>query len=265
MKKILLLAAKRWNAVSKSMPVNMAFSRKLNNLIEQFSKMNDSISESSTNVTDKKNDEDDSISDNDRISDNDSQCELFRDIYPDEVEESPEEKNSKGLNNRIKSKTPLGDMLNSLLRKRSSTQIFEGNESDAGESSSFVTFPVLIANGLEQLESHPLVKRNIDYHENEPNLRLINDPKGSSNSSHNSAVSVDNFVRTDSIAQHEPNIRDVRTSLESSRPPMFNSITDDSEALKLAKRKRRVMRNERRIRKVSRALKRESKYNLSTS
>ena len=241
------------------MPVNMAFSRKLNNLIEQFSKKNDSISESSTNVTDKKNDEDDSI------SDNDSQCELFRDVYHDEVEDTPDEKYSKGLNNRMKSKTPLGDMLNSLLRKKSSTQIFEGNESDIGESSSLFSLPVLIANDIKQLECHPLEKRNIDYHENEPNLGIINDPKGSFNSSHKSASRVDNLVCTDSTAQDKPKIIDVRTSLESSRPPMFNNITDDPEALKLAKRKRRIMRNERRIRKVSRALKRESKYNLSTS
>lgn len=235
------------------MPENMGFTRKLKNLIVYFSRNSDNISEASTNVTDKKNDEDD------LISDNDSHCELFRDIFPDEVDMDPE-KNSKGLNTRIKSKTPLGDMLNSLLRKKSSTQIFEGNESDMGESSSFITFPVVIENDLEQLKPHPLEKRNIDYHENEPNLGLINDPKGSFDSSHTSASSVNNLVCTDSTAQHEPKIIDVRTSIESSRPPMFNNIADDPEA----KRRRRAMRNERRIRKVSRALKRESKYKLST-
>ena len=256
MKKILVLTAKRWNAVSKSMPENMGFSRKLNNLIEQFSKNSDSISEASTNVTDKKNDEDD------LISDNDSHCELFRDVFPDDVDTNSE-KNSKGLNTRIKSKTPLGDMLNTLLRKKSNTQIFEGNESDIGESSSLIIFPVLIANDTDQLESNPLKKRNIDYHENEPNSGLINDPEGSFDSSHNSASSVNNLVCTDSTTQHEPKIIDVHTSLESSRPPTFTNIMDDPEALKLAKLKRRVMRNERRIRKVSRALKRESKYSLS--
>ena len=253
--------------MSNSMPENMTFSKKLKNLIEVFSKKDDNTSETSTseistNVTDKKNEEDD-------VTDDDSQCEIMRGVYPQNYDMNSEEEFN-GHNNRIKSKTPLGDMLNSLLRKRNGIQLYEGNESDLAdeinsinESYSLNHSPVAIK-GTYGSRSRTVDKGDDDNENgNESNCRLINDPFRLSSGLNNSISRVENLTCTNSTARYLAQVMDVdevRTIPDPYRTSIYKNPTDNSELLRREKRKRSLMRNERRIRKVDRALKREARH-----
>ena len=208
------------------MPESTAFSKKLKNLIELFSKNGDSISETSTNFRDKKSDED-------NISDDDSECELLRDVYPNE-EDRNTTKISKGNDGRLKSKTPLGDMLNSLLRKKSSLQMFEESETYlendircTNESSTFVTSPVLISNNID-LSPWSADEGNADDNDNEPNLELS---QRSFDGSSNFASSVGKLGCTGSTAKYHPqniDVHDAHTIPETCRTSIHGNSTDDS-------------------------------------
>jgi hypothetical protein len=257
--------------VSKSMPENMAFTKKLKSLIEVFSKKDDNTSETSTseistNVTDKKGEEDD-------VTDDDSQCEIMRGVYPKNHDIDSEEEFN-GHYNRIKSKTPLGDMLNSLLRKRNGIQLYEGNESDlADEINSINESYTLNHSPLPIKGTYGPRSRTMDMgdddnengneDENESNSRLINDPFRSSHSLNNSVSRIEKLTTTNSTARYLAQVMDVdevRSIPDPYRTSVYKNSTDDTEMLKAEKRKRSLMRNERRIRKVDRALRREARH-----
>jgi hypothetical protein len=254
--------------VSKSMPENMAFSKKLKNLIEVFSKKDDNTSETSTseistNVTDKKSEEDD-------VTDDDSQCEIMRGVYPKNHHIDSEEE-FYGHNNRIKSKTPLGDMLNSLLRKRNGIQLYEGNESDLADEINSINesytlsqspLPMKGIYGSRSCSMDMGGDNNENENENESNSRLTNDPFISSNKLNNSVSRVGKLTTTNSTARYLAQVMDVDEVCSISEPnvtSVYNSPIDNPELLKAEKRKRCLMRNERRIRKVDRALRREGR------
>lgn len=255
--------------MSKSMPENMAFSKKLKNLIEVFSKKDDNTSETSTseistNVTDKKSEEDD-------VTDDDSQCEIMRGVYPkNHNTDSDEEFN--GHNNRIKSKTPLGDMLNSLLRKRNGIQLYEGNESDLADEINSINesytldYSPLPTKGMYGPRSRTMDMGDDDNeneNENESNSRLTNDPFRTSNSLNNSVSRIEKLTTTNSTSRYLAQVMDVdevRTISEPYRTSVYKNSTDNSELMRQEKRKRSLMRNERRIRKVDRAMRREARH-----
>ena len=249
------------------MPESMGFSKKLKSLIEVFSKKDDNTSETSTseistNVTDKKSEEDD-------VTDDGSQCEIMRGVYPKNHDiDSDEEFNAQ--NNRIKSKTPLGDMLNSLLRKRNGIQLYEGNESDlADEINSINESYTLSQSPLPFKGTYGSRSRSMDMgddnneNENESNSRLIIDPFRSSNSLNNSVSRIEKLTTTNSTARYLAQVMDVdevRTIPDPYGTSFYKNSTDDTELLIQEKRKRSLMRNERRIRKVDRALRREARH-----